>query len=163
MRISLADEEMFRARDAWRYDPPYDFYDSDGLPVKNPERFFAVHDDEGVLAGFYYFEYVGAVGDTLFYGLGLRPDLTGCGLGESFVRAGLAFAREHFPALRITLDVAAFNRRAIQVYERVGFVYTGRHLEPIDGHGSVDFLDMELVVGGAPVGGVPTGGEPADG
>ena len=42
VRIEAADEAMFRERDAWRYDPPYDFYDGDGLPVKNPELFRVV-------------------------------------------------------------------------------------------------------------------------
>jgi [ribosomal protein S18]-alanine N-acetyltransferase len=51
----------------------------------------------------------------------MRPDLTGRGLGEEFVHAGLRFARETYspPAFRLT--VASFNRRAISVYERAGF------------------------------------------
>lgn len=46
MRIEAADDTMFCKRDAWRYAPPYDFYDSDSLPVKNPELFFAVRGDD---------------------------------------------------------------------------------------------------------------------
>src|SRR6185503_5310592 len=49
VRIEPADDAMFGERDAWRYEPPYDFYDSDGLPVKNPEFFFAARDDDGTL------------------------------------------------------------------------------------------------------------------
>jgi ribosomal-protein-alanine N-acetyltransferase len=51
----------------------------------------------------------------------MRPDLTGRGLGEDFVRAGLRFARETYspPAFRLT--VASFNRRAIRVYQSAGF------------------------------------------
>src|ERR1051326_2162113 len=90
VRIEAADDAMFRERDTWRYDPPYDFYDSDGLPVKNPELFFAARDDDGALIGFYFFE---PCDGALFYGFGLRPDLTGRGFGEQFVLAGLAFAR----------------------------------------------------------------------
>jgi RimJ/RimL family protein N-acetyltransferase len=137
---------MFRERDQWRYDPPYDFYDGDGEdgeagePVKNPERFFAARDDDGTLVGFYYFE---LDGDVLFYGFGLRPDLTGRGLGEQFIRAGLEFARERYAPRRVVLDVAAFNKRAIRLYQRVGFVETGRHFETFDGYGSVEFIDME--------------------
>src|ERR1700751_4981124 len=105
VRLEAAADAMFRERDAWRYDPPYDFYDSDGLPVKNPEFFFAVRDDEGALIGFYFFE---PVGDALFYGFGLRPDLTGRGLGEQFVLAGLKFACPIYGRRRVVLDVAAF-------------------------------------------------------
>jgi [ribosomal protein S18]-alanine N-acetyltransferase len=140
VRIEAADDAMFRERDAWRYDPPYDFYDGDGLPVKNPESFFAVRDDKGALIGFYFFE---LWGDALFYGLGLRPDLTGRGLGEQFMLAGLKFARPIYGQRRVVLYVAAFNERAIRLYRRLGFTETGRHTETFDGYGAVEFVDME--------------------
>jgi hypothetical protein len=57
--------------------------------VKNPELFFAARDDDGTLMGFYFFE---PRDSALFYGFGMRPDLTGRGLGEQFVLAGLEFA-----------------------------------------------------------------------
>jgi len=53
--------------------------------------------------------------------LGLRPGLTGHGLGESFVRTCLRFASAALGAQSYTLAVAAFNHRAITVYERAGF------------------------------------------
>jgi [ribosomal protein S18]-alanine N-acetyltransferase len=37
----------------WRYDPPYDFYDDAGRPVKNPEWFLSVRDVGGRLGGFF--------------------------------------------------------------------------------------------------------------
>jgi hypothetical protein len=61
---------------------------------------------EGALIGFYFFE---PCGDALFYGLGLRPDLTGRGLGEQFALAGLKFARPIYGQCRAMLDVAAFR------------------------------------------------------
>ena len=140
MRIEAADDAMFRERDAWRYPPPYDFYDSDGLPVKNPELFYAARDDEGALIGFYFFE---PCDDALFYGFGLRPDLTGRGLGEQFVLAGLAFARTIYGPCHVVLDVAAFNERAIHLYRRLVFTETGRQTETLDGHGAVEFVDRE--------------------
>lgn len=140
MKIEPADDGMFRERAGWRYPPPYDFYNDDGEPVKNPERFLAVRDDDDSLIGFYYFE---KDRDALFYGLGLRPDLTGRGFGESFVRVGLDHVRARYGPRRVVLDVAAFNQRAIRVYRRVGFVETGRHTETFDHHGEVEFIDME--------------------
>ena len=129
--------EMIR----WRYEPPYDFYDGDGVPPLNPERFFEARDDAGRLVGFYYFE---PRAEALFFGLGLRPELTGRGLGLSFVRAGLDFARRHYRPDRVVLDVAAFNERAIAVYERAGFRATGRRLKRFHRLGEVEVVDMEL-------------------
>ena len=138
--IRQASLETLAAMAIWRYDPPYDFYDGDEEPVKNPERFFAVRDEQGVLVGFYYFE---QRADALEYGLGMRPDLTGRGLGLEFVRAGLEFARRRFAPERIVLNVAAFNDRARIVYERAGFRLTGKHVRTFSRWGDVEFLEME--------------------
>ncbi len=108
--------------------------------MKNPERYFAARDDDGNLLGFYYFE---QKGDVLEYGLGLRPDWTGCRLGEEFVRAGLEFGRALYEPRQIVLNVAAFNQRAIKVYERVGFRETGRHMRSFERFGEVEFVEME--------------------
>ncbi|WP_322760630.1 GNAT family N-acetyltransferase [Frankia sp. Cr2] len=140
MRIEPADDSVFRERCRWRYDPPYDFYDDEG-PENNPERCFAARDDDdGRLVGFYEFE---PQGEVLVYGLGLRPDCTGRGLGEQFVRAGLEFAREVYAPRRVVLAVAAFNVRAIRVYRRLGFTETGRHVRTFERYGAVEFVDME--------------------
>ena len=61
-------EEDFAELTTWRYEAPYEFYDSDVDPVLNPERFFAARDEDGALMGFYYFE---PKDDVLEYGLGL--------------------------------------------------------------------------------------------
>jgi RimJ/RimL family protein N-acetyltransferase len=108
----------------------------------NPERFYSVHGDDGAIAGYHYFE---EREDAIFYGLGLRPDLTGRGLGLAFVTAGLEFARELFGPSRFVLDVAEFNERAIRVYERAGFRRTGTKTRFFEGWGDVPFVDMELV------------------
>ena len=120
----------------WRYPEPYATYDGDPSSVPgllDPRyNYHAVTDPDSELVGYFCFgadatvpagRRLGLYGDdALDVGLGMRPDLTGRGLGPGFVRAGLRFARERFspPAFRLT--VAAFNRRAISVYEAVGFV-----------------------------------------
>jgi [ribosomal protein S18]-alanine N-acetyltransferase len=126
--------------DAWRYEPPYDFYDGEDEPVQNPERFFVVRDDAGDLVGFYYFD---EQEDAVEIGLGLRPDLTGRGLGLQFFRDGVAFARRTFRQERVVLNVAAFNERAIKVYERAGFHETRRHVRRFERWGEVEFVEME--------------------
>jgi len=140
VRIEQATEDDFAAMREWRYEPPYDFYDGDEEAVLNPERFFAVRGDDGELVGHYYYE---PKGDVLEYGLGLRPGLVGRGLGLDFFRAGLEFGRERFGTTRVRLYVAAFNERAIRVYERAGFVETGRHVRRFARWGDVEFVEMD--------------------
>jgi RimJ/RimL family protein N-acetyltransferase len=139
-RIEPATDRLFAAIATWRYEPPYDFYDGDPDPVLNPERFFQVLDDGDEVVGFLYFR---NYGDTLEYGLGLRPDLTGQGIGPEFFRFGLDFGRGRFRPARVVTNVAEFNERARKVYERAGFCVTGRRVRRYEGRGDVTFLDLE--------------------
>jgi [ribosomal protein S18]-alanine N-acetyltransferase len=112
---------------AWRYPGAYSFYDADAdaddlaellSPAEWRHRYFAADEvARHELAGFLVVKLSGRVAEI---GLGLRPDLTGKGLGESFVDACLCYAAA-LGAESYTLAVAAFNRRAITVYERAGF------------------------------------------
>jgi len=138
--IAPATAETFAELGAWRYDPPYAFYDGDQDPVLNPERFYGAVGDDGTLVGFYYLE---EKGEAVEIGLGLRPDLTGLGLGAEFLEAGLDLARTRFAGRPIILKVAAFNERAIKVYERAGFHETGRHMRRFTRWGDVEFVEME--------------------
>ena len=140
LTIEPASPETFSEIGAWRYQPPYDFYDGDQDPVLNPERFFGAVGPDGTLVGFYYVE---DKGEAVELGLGLRPDLTGRGLGDEFFRSGVDFVRSRHPGRPVVLNVAAFNERAITVYERAGFRETGRHVRSFDRWGDVEFVEME--------------------
>ncbi|HKG43729.1 MAG TPA: GNAT family protein [Gaiellaceae bacterium] len=137
--VEPAAEETHRLLAGWRYPPPYDFYDGDVDPMLNPERFFGAHDADGELIGFYYVE---PKPPDLDYGLGLRPDLVGQGLGLEFFLRGLTFARERYRPRRVYLHVAAFNERARRVYERADFVVVSRHVRSFERFGEVPFLTM---------------------
>ena len=148
LRIEPASEEVHEQLRAWRYPPPYDFYDGDIDPPENPERFFAARDEDGELVGFYYFE---PNPPDLDYGLGLRPDLTGLGLGLGFFLAGLAYARELYRPARVFLHVAEFNERARRVYERAGFRVISSHVRSFERFGDIPFLTMTDEPGSAAV------------
>ena len=116
-----------RAIANWQYPEPYTFYnsttDEDDLAElldarRRGDQYYEVLANDGALIGFFQFKHEQ---QPLEIGLGLRPDLTGRGLGLAFVRAGMAYAREQFGARRLSLAVTTFNARAIKVYERAGF------------------------------------------
>jgi [ribosomal protein S18]-alanine N-acetyltransferase len=78
-------------------------------------------------------------------GLGIRPDLTGKGMGQSFVQAGMAFAREQFAPTAFRLYVLSFNKRATRVYERAGF-HIVETITVHNIHGTMDFVEMACEV-----------------
>lgn len=82
-----------------------------------------------------------AEGGTVDVGLGLRPDLTGRGLGVRFLEAVLAEARNRHAPERFTLSVAAFNQRAIVAYQRAGFAEVARRQHATNG-GVHEFVTM---------------------
>lgn len=135
---------------SWHYEDEYAFYDPEADPedlaeLLNPalrgESMFAVRDGAGELVGFFAFQNKEGV---VIFGLGLHPDLTGKGLGADFVRAGLVFAQSRFSPKTIQLHVAAFNKRAIKVYKRVGFREVEHYMNRTNG-GEFDFIRMELI------------------
>ena len=120
----------------WRYDGPYSAYNGNQASVASllePRYFYhSVHDDHGELVGYFCFGEDARVSagkrlglyereTALDVGLGMRPDLTGQGLGAEFVQAGLRFAKATYDPEAFRLTVATFNRRAMRVYERAGF------------------------------------------
>jgi [ribosomal protein S18]-alanine N-acetyltransferase len=123
---------------SWRYPAPYDCYDvgdvSPGFLLDPANEFFALVSGSDELAsgsdeliGFRSFGADGRVpgGDyddsALDTGGGLRPSLTGQGLGRQAIQTGLEFGRRRFapPAFRVT--VASFNVRALRVVTSLGF------------------------------------------
>jgi ribosomal-protein-alanine N-acetyltransferase len=131
----------------WRYPPPYDFYDAtadagDLAELLDSElragNYLTAADHDGNVMGF---AQLVADGGTVDVGLGLRPDLTGCGLGARFLEAVLTEARRRRAPERLTLSVAAFNRRAIVVYERAGFAEVARRQHATNG-GVHEFVTM---------------------
>lgn len=149
MKITqMCQSEAVEIADRWKYDGEYAFYDMTADPddyeeIVDPEkrgdRYFSVFSGDGLI-GFFCLEREGA---DIEIGLGLRPDLTGQGRGRAFLEEILRFVRENYPCETLRMDVASFNRRAIKVYERAGFVKTGTAKVPTNG-GIYDFTTMEL-------------------
>lgn len=133
------DEGDARAVLAWRYAEPYDFYNADPADsahdlknlVEPANSYYSVKDGRAELVAYCCFGPEARVAGGVYgpgaldVGGGLRPDLTGAGLGPAWLRAVVAFGGRRFapPAFRAT--VAAWNRRALVVCERAGFEVAG--------------------------------------
>ncbi len=114
----------------WRYPAPYDCYDmtsADPAALAAAESgFFALADASRVI-GFRSFGSDGQVPGGIYddsaldTGGGLRPDLTGKGLGREAIQTGLAFGRTQFSPTAFRVTVASFNQRALRVIQALGF------------------------------------------
>ena len=110
----------------WRYEFPYEWYDTASDPRRvelfssavRREGLRAIVGDDGTLVGFFNFV---RENDEVRIGLGMRPDLTGRGLAQPFIEAGLEYARAQWEPLRFRLWVARWNERALRAYRRAGF------------------------------------------
>lgn len=114
---------------SWRYEGIYAFYDMDQdeedlAEFLDPEarkgNVFAVTQMEDVIG----FCSIQIENDEVEIGFGMRPDLTGKGFGQEFVSFLVDYIVNTCHREKITLAVAAFNKRAITVYERIGFRQT---------------------------------------
>ncbi len=163
--FSLMSEADAQDVSMWRYEAPYDVYnpgndgnDSEGEPdiselLDKSSPYYAVRDEQNELVGYFCYGTAGqpwGVSEPTLYvddkviviGLALRPDLTGKGMGQRFVNAGLAFAREQFAPTMFRLYVMTFNQRAIRTYERAGFHIMDK-ITVHNMHGTVEFIEME--------------------
>jgi len=129
------DELCARLILGWRYDPPYDVYDlnvdrSDRALVffLNPKsNYFTIKDTKGGLDGYWCFGKSARVvggsywGRAIDLGLGIRPDLTGRGIGFQYVEAVVEFLTRSCTKVPLRVTIASFNRRAQRVWERADF------------------------------------------
>lgn len=146
-RFNPMKESSAHAIANWQYEGIYAFYnmneDIEDLeelldPHNWADKYFIVTNEQNELVGFFSFE---QADEKVVMGLGMRPDYTGRGFGQAFVAAGLAFARRKFRPTMFSLSVATFNRRAIHVYEKVGFKPDGLFMNETNG-GQYEFLRM---------------------
>lgn len=133
----------------WSYPEPYARYSSvDGDPtylVDPANQFFALVDGDHLI-GFRSFGLDGRVpggpytdlsrygellsepaspleeSDVLDTGGGLRPELTGQGLGRQAIATGLEFGQRRYRPRLWRVTIAAFNARALKVVESLGFI-----------------------------------------
>jgi ribosomal-protein-alanine N-acetyltransferase len=143
MTVALAAQVV-----TWRYPPPYDAYDmvnADPDFLADPTSGFHALVEGDELIGFRSFGDDGQVpggpyasttrrgGSVLDTGGGLRPDLTGRGLGRQAIATGLLFGLHTYGPDVFRVTIAAFNGRAHRVVESLGFVRRAEFPSSADG------------------------------
>ena len=125
MQIVPLTPEHAAAIGTWRYPEPYERYGMAGVELG--DDYVALVDGDGELIGYRCFGPEGRVpgydydDSALDTGGGLRPDLTGRGLGARAIATGLAYGRKRFRNDGFRVTVASFNVRARRAVESVGF------------------------------------------
>ena len=152
LRIAPLTREHAEDLATWRYEPPYDVYDMAGADpdeLLSPELGFHAVVMGDALVGFRSFGPDGQVpgwdydDSALDTGGGLRPALTGQGLGRAAITAGLDFGRERFAPAAFRVTVAAFNARAMKTVESLGFVRVATFEATLDGREFVVLMRPE--------------------
>lgn len=120
----------------WKYEPPYDFYNNDLNEEELEElldgSYYAIKNVVSELLGFYCMgknaqvpkgqDFGVYIEKCMDMGLGMDPKLTGKGDGTRFGIFVLNEIEGKAGGLPIRLTVADFNKRAIHLYEKLGFV-----------------------------------------
>jgi ribosomal-protein-alanine N-acetyltransferase len=137
-RVEEITKEYAEIISCWQCAPPYEMYSMDGSQGVQQELleqlYFVVLDSHHIVGYFCLGEaaQVPAGRDTGMYkddltdiGIGMRPDVTGNRLGKEFFSFVLMHAKEALGIQSFRLTVAAFNKRAIKLYETYGFQTMG--------------------------------------
>ncbi|WP_342422113.1 GNAT family N-acetyltransferase [Paenibacillus sp. FSL E2-0178] len=131
----------------WHYAGKYSFYDMDSDeedliefldPAGRGDHTYAVSQDDELIG---FFTILQIEGNTSEIGLGMRPDLTGRGAGQAFLKSVLHYVTVNFNPEQITLAVATFNTRAIKVYLKAGFTAANTYNQNTNGS-TYEFMNM---------------------
>lgn len=80
-------------------------------------------------------------------GIGFGPDYVDQGYGSESLRLFLPHYFRTLGFAKLVLDVAGPNRRAVHVYEKLGFQYTGSHHREVAEDVDLSFLNQECYHG----------------
>jgi RimJ/RimL family protein N-acetyltransferase len=116
----------------WRYPGPWAVYDALEAP-RPDEGYWAICDDRDRLVGFCCLgDCARAVGleaqpGALDVAIGVRPELTGQGLGTEVGRVAVGYARQVSDGRRLRCAVRDWNTAGLETARQAGFTETGEH------------------------------------
>lgn len=128
--LSMTQKNAQIIADQWKYEGIYSFYDISADPEDYQEfvtpdlrsdKYFEVY-GKNELVGFFVVEPEDH--HKIELGLGLKPEFCGKGLGKDFLCAIENYVGIHYKFKTIVLWVAAFNKRAIRLYQKCGYIQT---------------------------------------
>jgi [ribosomal protein S18]-alanine N-acetyltransferase len=151
---------------SWRYDQLLDIYniEVDTYGLQNTLDFFVAPENSyfAISSGLHEFTAFCCFGsdaqvpggdyslDALDIGLGIRPELTGQGLGTSIAIALWAapsgsiatidYAKQSFSSQRLRVTIAAFNSRALKVWQNLAFLPVQRFQNQNGGNDYLVFI-----------------------
>lgn len=145
-------EELAKEITTWKYEGDYSIYN---LPSwdeiikkqislckkEKRENFIGYADSKNNLVGF-----VNLLdeGESIFFGIGVKPEYCGIGIGKQIISMALDECKRRYPSKPIILEVRSWNKRAIRCYESQGFkVIDRKHQETYLGTG--EFFIMEYI------------------
>ena len=128
-------EDHAREMLSWRYPPPYEIYNAPAPEsrtaiehlLQSEIPYVTVLDEHGEMIAFRCFGREAQVPDgdysepALDLGGGLRPDLTGKGLGRHVIAAAMNYGFLRFSPSYFRSTVASFNLRAKKTCEQLGY------------------------------------------
>lgn len=113
----------------WKYTGEYSIYNLpswDKMVQENysmtnifkRERYTGYTNEDGELVGF-----VNLLdeGDTVFFGIGIKPNFCGKGIGKIITKMALIESQKKFPNKPVVLEVRTWNKRAMNCYKSQGF------------------------------------------
>lgn len=122
-------EEQAREISEWRYSGEYSIYnlpswdkmveeDYSMTDAVRRDRYIGYVNKDGQLAGF-----VNLLdeGDSVFFGIGINPNLCDKGIGKIITKMALRESEKRFANKPVILEVRAWNKRAVNCYKSQGF------------------------------------------
>jgi RimJ/RimL family protein N-acetyltransferase len=116
----------------WRYPGPWAVYDALEAP-RPDEGYWAICDEDDRLVGFCCLgdaaRPVGLEGvpGVLEVAIGVRPELTGQGLGAEVGRVAVGYARQVSDGRRLRCAVRDWNTAGLEAARHAGFTEAGEH------------------------------------
>ena len=135
LKIKPMNEERAKAILGWQYEQPYNFYNNEltaeALQEMLDGSYYSLVDEQNALIGFFCtganaqvpigHQFGVYTENFIDMGVGMHPNLVGKGNGFDFCTQVISFIRAE-SSKPVRLTVATFNKRAIRLYEKLGFI-----------------------------------------